>query len=118
MIDFIAIARRCLQPLADKGFTFWDERLCRGVVHLECERGDIQIRVCYEPFGPPWCDVRETGRPQRRLKVETEFPSSTPLATKPPPFHFSPDLLHTHEEEVEAWCLRLLRVLEDEKITA
>jgi hypothetical protein len=118
MIDFLTIARRCLQPLADRGFSFRSEQLCRGEVRLECESGDILIRVSYEPFGPPWCDIREAGRPWRRLEVETEFTSSTPLAKTPPPYHFSPDLLRTQEKEVETWCLRLLGILEDEKIAA
>jgi hypothetical protein len=52
------------------------------------------------------------------LEVETEFTSSTPLAKTPPPYHFSPDLLRTQEKEVETWCLRLLGILEDEKIAA
>jgi hypothetical protein len=119
MIDFLAIARHCLQPLADRGFNFRSEQLCRGEVRLECERGDILVRVSYEPFGPPWCDIREAGRLWRRLEVnKTRFTTSTPLARTPPPFHFRQDLLRIHEDEVETWCLRLLCILEDEKIAA
>ena len=117
MIHFIAIARRCLQPLADRGFTFWDERACRED-RFECQRGDLEIRVCYEPFGPPWCDLRRGGRFERRLEIESDFPSSTPLATTPAPYDFSESLLQTHAQELEVWCARLLRRLEDEKIVA
>jgi hypothetical protein len=105
MTDFIAIARRCLQPLAERGFTFWDESLCRGEVRLECERGDLQIRVSYEPDGPPWCDLHRAGRYERRLEVES-------------PSNSTQRFFETHEQELEAWCGRLLRRLEDEKIVA
>jgi hypothetical protein len=115
-IDFLSIARRCLQPLADRGFTFWDNQLGREEVRLDCDRGEINIRVCYEPFGPPFCDLRQTGNSQRRIEVESEFPSSTPLATTPPPYSFSKTLLQKHAEEIEVWCKKLLRKLEDEKI--
>jgi hypothetical protein len=103
MTDFIAIARHCLQPLAEQGFSLWDERLCRGEVRLECDRGDLQIRVSYEPFGPPWCDLHRGGRFERRLEIESGFPSG---------------FFETHAEELEAWCARLLKRLDDEKIIA
>ena len=107
MSDFLAIARRCLQPLADAGFTFWEERLCRGEVRLECDRGDLQIRVSYEPNGPPWCDLHRGGRYERRLEIEVA-----------PPSDFTEWFFETHEQELEVWCGRLLRRLEDEKIVA
>ncbi|MDD5141154.1 MAG: hypothetical protein PHY43_12945 [Verrucomicrobiales bacterium] len=115
MIDFIAIARRCLQPLADRGFTFWDERQCRED-RFECQRGDLEIRVSYEIFGPPWCDLRRAGKFVRRIEVKSDFPSSTPLATTPPPYSFSETLLQKHADELEVWCQKLLRTLEDEKV--
>jgi hypothetical protein len=118
VVDFIAIARRCFQPLAEKGFTFWDEQFCREEVRLECERGDLQIRVCYEPFGPPWCDLWRAGKYERRMEIASDFPSSTPLATTPAPYHFSEALLRTHTQELEVWCKKLLKTLEDEKIVA
>ncbi len=65
MTDFLAIARHNLLPLSDQGFTFWDEKLSRGEVRLECDRRDVEIRVCYEPFGPPWCDLRRAGKFER-----------------------------------------------------
>ena len=116
MVDFIAIARRSLQPLADRGFTFWDEHLCRSEVRLGCQKGDLEIRVSYEPFGPPWCDLRRAGHYERRIEVKSDSSSSTPLATMLPPFSFSEQLLATHQQELDAWCKKLLKILEDEKI--
>ena len=107
MADFIAIARRCLQPLAERGFTFWDESLCRGEVRLECQRGDLQIRVSYEPCGPPWCDLHRGGRYERRLEVVAAAPSD-----------FTESFFQSHEQELEVWCMTLLKRLEDEKIVA
>jgi hypothetical protein len=101
MIDFIAIARHCLQPLADQGFSFWDECLCCGEVRLKCDRGDLQIRVSYEPFGPPWCDLHRGGRFERRLEIQSDSPA---------------EFLRTNAEELEAWCASLLKRLVDEKI--
>jgi hypothetical protein len=113
-IDFLAIARRCLQPLADRGFTLGDNQLGREEVRLDCDRDEINIRVCYEPFGPPFCDLRQNGNSQRRIDVESEFQSSTRLAMASLPY--SETLLKKHVEEVEAWCKKLLVKLEDEKI--
>jgi hypothetical protein len=107
MTDFIAIARRCLQPLAERGFTFWEERLCRGEVRLECQRGDLEIRVSYEPSGPPWCDLHRAGRYERSLEVVSVAPSDS-----------IESFFQTHEQELEVWCSRLLRRLEDENIVA
>ncbi len=138
MVDFFAIARRCLQPLADRGFAFWDERPCK-YDRLECDRGDLQIRVSYEAFGPPWCDIYVAGRFVRRIEVESEFttsealakmsldrfyaiqsgpPSARTLAGMPRPSSAEIALLERHGQEIEVWCTRLLKILEDEKIAA
>ncbi len=117
MIDFNAIARHCFRPLADRGFAFWEERACRED-RFECQRGDLEIRVRYEPFGPPWCDLWRGGRLERRIKIESDFPSSTPLATTPPPYNFSEPLLRRHAQELEVWCEKLFKTLEDEKIVS
>jgi hypothetical protein len=117
MIDFFAIARRCFQPLADRGFKFLEQQECRED-RFECQRGDLEIRVSYEIFGPPWCDIRRAGKFERRIEVISDFPSSTPLATTPPPYNFSEPLLQTHAKEIEVWCKKLLKTLECEKIVA
>jgi hypothetical protein len=138
MVDFFAIARRCLKPLAEQGFTFWDERPCR-YDRLECDRGDLQIRVSYETFGPPWCDLHVAGLFVRRIEVASEFttsealaqislerfraiqsgpPSARTLAGQPAPSPVEVGLLEKHEQEIETWCKRLLKTLEDEKIAA
>ena len=137
MLDFYAIARRCLQPLADRGFTFWDDRLGR-CDRLECDRGDLEIRVSYVTFGPPWCDIHEAGCFVRRIKVESEFttsqalaqmslekframqsgpPSARTLVGMPRPSSAELALIEKHEQEIAVWCQRLLKTLEDEKIT-
>ena len=109
MIDFIALARRCLKPLSDSGFTFWEERLCRGEVRLKCHRGDLEIRVSYEPYGPPWCDVYRAERYERRLEIDSGSHSQP---------EFTDWFFQIHEQELEMWCSRLLRRLKDEKIVA
>ena len=138
MVDFFAIARGCLQPLADRGFTFWDEKLCR-CDRLECNRGDLEIRVSYEAYGPPWCDIYEARRFVRRIEVESEFttsevlarmslerframqsgpPSVRTLVGMPQPSSGEVALLGKHAQELEVWCNRLLKTLEDEKTIA
>jgi len=90
-------------------------------------------------FGPPWCDIHEAGRFVRRIKVESEFTTSQPLAQMsleeframqsgppsvrtlvgtPRPSSVELALIEKHEEEIAVWCERLLKTLEDEKIAA
>jgi hypothetical protein len=114
---FLIVAHRCLQSLADRGFTF-SEMTSGHSVCLDCQRGKLEIRVCYEIFAAPWCDLYEAGYYVRRIAVDAEFPSSAPLAGTPAPYLYSESLLQTHAHEIEVWCKRLLRILEDEKIAA
>jgi hypothetical protein len=136
MDNFFVTARRCLQPLANRGFTFWDARQST-YDRLECDRGDLQIRVSYEKFCPPWCDIHEAGRFVRRIAVESEFmtsealakfslerfgvwqslsPSERKSATVLQPTSAEVALREKHAQEIEAWCMKLLKILEDEKI--
>ena len=79
----------------------------RGEVRLECQRGDLEIRVSYEPNGPPWCDLHRAGKFERRLEIKSDVPSD-----------FTEWFFETHEQELEAWCKTLLKRLEDENIVA
>ena len=105
MADFLSIARRCLEPLAERGYTFNESKLCRGEVHLKCQRGTLTIDLAYEPYGPPWCHIHRNGQFERELHIESDF---SDFGT----------LLQTHDEQIEAYCRKLLRTLEDEKIAS
>ena len=84
-----------------------DTTLCRGKVHLTCQRGEVEIELTYEPFGPPWCHIRRTGRFERNLHIESDFSGFG-----------SGTLLRTHDEQIEDYCRKLLRRLEDVQIAA
>lgn len=105
MADFLSIARRCFEPLAELGFTFDESQRRRGEVHLKCQRDHVTVDVGYEAFGPPWCHIHRDGKFERELRIESDF-SGFGAGT----------LLQTHEEQIEAYCRKLLRRLEDEKI--
>jgi hypothetical protein len=51
--------------------------------------------------------LHRAGKFERRLEIEAVAPSD-----------FTEWFFETHEQELEAWCGRLLRRLEDEKIVA
>ena len=104
MSDFLSIARRCLEPLAERGYVFDESRLCRGEVHLKCQRDALTIDVAYEPFSP-WCHIYRGGQFERELRIESDFSGFG-----------SGTLTQTHEEQVETYCRKLLRMLEDEKV--
>jgi hypothetical protein len=110
--DFIVTVRQCLQPLAERGFTFWDGSDGRAV-HFDCDRGDLGIRVWYETYDAPFCEIRDRGRFVRRIEVVSEFTTGEALALAglPEP----PHLAAKHVQEIEAWCMR---IFEDEKIAA
>jgi hypothetical protein len=105
MADFLAIARRCLEPLLDWGFKFDESIRERGEVRLRCRRDLVVIEVGYEPYGPPWCRINRDGRAERELRIESDFSGRG-----------SGTLLQTHDEQIETYCHKLLRRLEDEKI--
>jgi hypothetical protein len=105
MADFLSIARRCLEPLVKRGFTFAEDVRCRGEVHLKCQREAVTVDLAYEPYGPPWCHIHRAGQFERELHIDADF-SGFGGAT----------LLQTHDEQIEAYCQKLLRRLEDEKI--
>jgi hypothetical protein len=106
MADFLSIARRCLEPLAERGFVFDESHRCRGEVHLKCQRDDLTIDVAYEPFSP-WCFIYRGGRFERKLEIESDFSGCG-----------SGSLTQTHEEQIETYCRKLLRRLDDEKVAA
>jgi hypothetical protein len=107
MCDFQFIARKCLEPLAQRGFVFDETQRCRGEVHLQCQRDAITIDIGYEPYGPPWCQLYRDGKFERELRIESDF-SGFGAGT----------LLQTHEEQIETYCQKLLKRLEDEKISS
>jgi len=137
-------------PILQTAFGFWHSKVLLTAVEmglftkrrcdrLVCDRGDLEIRVSYVTFGPPWCDIHEGGRFVRRIKVDSEFTTSQALAQlslekframqsgprsvrtlvgMPRASSVELALIEKHEQEIAVWCERLLKTLEDEKIAA
>jgi hypothetical protein len=97
---------------ATRGMTAsaWDEG--PGISHVEYKGARLTIRLSYEPFGPPWCDIKDSdGRHHHRLSVTADDPTAATLATAQGST-FDTDLLDRHRRAIAEWLSRARPILE------
>jgi len=72
---FLEIALPRLHRLASAGVSITTEPTGRCEV-VAIRKGAKRIQICYEPYGPPFCELNSNGEDSRRIEVVVPFPSA------------------------------------------
>lgn len=72
---FLEIALPRLRRLASMGASITTELTGRCDIMI-IRKGAKRIEICYEPYGPPFCDVKSDGEEFRRIEVAVPFLSA------------------------------------------
>src|SRR6266705_67487 len=79
-----------------------------ATTHVEYRGARLIVRLSYQPFGPPWCDISnnkgqgEGQPPHYRLPVTADDPTATELATTPG-WNFDAELMKRHRQAISEW---------------
>jgi hypothetical protein len=104
---FFDIALPRLSRLATFGAIVDTELSCKCDV-VKLRKGAKRIEVAYEPYGPPFCDVKYADGPARRIEVVVPFLSGLGSGDK------TSAALTAHEDDLRAYVDALYPKLEAE----